>query len=55
MAAIPCRSTRLPLPIPMSKTKYPKFYENAIPIALAALGLLVIVLLVVIAVVLLSA
>lgn len=39
----------------MSKPKYPTFYEKAIPIALAALGVLALVLLVVIAVVLFSA
>lgn len=42
-------------PNPMSKPKYPTFYEKAIPIALAALGVLALVLLVVIAVVLFSA
>lgn len=49
------RSTRLFPSKPMSKPKYPTFYEKAIPIALAALGVLALVLLVVIAVVLFSA
>lgn len=39
----------------MSRRKYPSFYEKAIPIALAALGVLMLGLLIVIAIVLSSA
>ncbi len=39
----------------MAKSKYPTFYEKAIPIALVGLGLFMLGLLVVIAVVLFSA